>query len=221
MPNVPHIVTLFSGGMDSSTALFLYLEQYGPEKILALGFRYPAKHNVYELQAAREILKYLGPRAPRYRLIDMRSCFEGFSSHLLRDGGNIPEGRYDAENMKLTVVPGRNFIFLALAAGLAESLGARKICIAAHHGDSHIYPDCRVPFLQAATEAIAESTEGRIRMEAPFSGMSKAEIAFLGKRLGVPFALTRSCYKSRKKPCGKCGTCVERSEALAAVGLAG
>jgi 7-cyano-7-deazaguanine synthase len=121
--------------------------------------------------------------------------------------------------MKLTVVPGRNLIFLAVAAGLAESIGAEKICIAAHHGDSHVYPDCRKAFIGAAAEAVAQSTEGRVRLEAPFIGMSKKEIAALGKSLGVPFALTRSCYKNQENPCGKCGTCVERGEALAAAGL--
>jgi 7-cyano-7-deazaguanine synthase len=205
--------------MDSATALFRCLEEYGRDSVLALSFRYPSKHNVYELKAARSILDCLGPRAPLHRVIDVTSCFEDSRSHLLRDGGEIPEGHYAADNMKLTVVPGRNLIFLSVAAGLAESLGAEKICIAAHHGDSHIYPDCREPFLRAAGEAIALGTEGRVRLAAPFAGMSKIEIAVQGERLGVPFALTRSCYKNRQKPCGKCGTCTERREALAAVGI--
>jgi 7-cyano-7-deazaguanine synthase len=205
--------------MDSATALFLCLEEYGREKVLALSFRYPSKHNAHELRAARNILKYLGPRAPAHRIIDMTSCFEGSKSHLLRGGGEIPEGHYAADTMKLTVVPGRNLIFLSVAAALAESLGAEKICIAAHHGDSHIYPDCRQPFLRAADEAIALSAEGRVRLAAPFAGMGKNEIAVQGKRLGVPFALTRSCYKNQQRPCGKCGTCTERREALAAIGI--
>jgi 7-cyano-7-deazaguanine synthase len=219
MPGEPRIIALFSGGMDSAAALFQCLEEYGRDSVLALSFRYPSKHNVHELKAARNILSYLGPRAPLHRLIDMTSCFEGSKSRLLRGGGEIPEGRYAADNMKLTVVPGRNLIFLSVAAGLAESQGAEKICIAAHRGDGHIYPDCRESFLRAADEAIALSTGGRVRLAAPFAGMSKSEIAVRGKRLGVPFALTRSCYKSRQKPCGRCGTCAERREALAAVGI--
>ncbi|MDR1660130.1 MAG: 7-cyano-7-deazaguanine synthase QueC [Desulfovibrio sp.] len=219
MPHEPRIITLFSGGMDSATALFRCLEEYGRERVLALSFRYPSKHNAHELKAARNILEYLGPRAPLRRVIDMTPCFEGSKSHLLRGGGEIPESRYAADTMRLTVVPGRNLIFLSVAAGLAESLGAEKICIAAHFGDGHMYPDCREPFLRAADEAIALSTEGRVRLAAPFAGMNKIEIAAQGKRLGVPFALTRSCYKNRQKPCGKCGTCAERREALAAVGI--
>jgi 7-cyano-7-deazaguanine synthase len=205
--------------MDSAAALFQCLEKYGRESVLALSFRYPSKHNVHELGAARNILGYLGPEAPPHRIMDMTSCFGGSKSHLLRNGGEIPDGHYAADNMKLTVVPGRNLIFLSVAAGLAESLGAEKICIAAHHGDSHIYPDCREPFLRAADETIALSTEGRVRLAAPFAGMNKSEIAAQGKRLGVPFALTRSCYKSRQKPCGRCGACTERREALASIGL--
>ncbi|MDR3319965.1 MAG: 7-cyano-7-deazaguanine synthase QueC [Desulfovibrio sp.] len=212
-------MTLFSGGMDSATALFRCIGEYGPEKVIAVSFRYPSKHNAHELKAARAVLEYLSPHAPRHQLVDITSCFEGFKSNLLQSGGEIPEGHYSADNMKLTVVPGRNFIFLAVAAGLAESLGVGKICIAAHHGDNYIYPDCRETFIRTAGESIALSTEGRVTLASPFTGMTKNEIAYIGKNLGVPFVLTRSCYKNQEKPCGKCGTCTERREALAAIGI--
>ncbi|MDR2850855.1 MAG: 7-cyano-7-deazaguanine synthase QueC [Desulfovibrio sp.] len=214
-------VVLFSGGMDSATLLFQAATQF--DHITALSFRYGAKHNAYELEACDRILKHMTSRGIstpiEHRVIDMASCFTGFQSNLLKGGGAIPEGHYAAETMKLTVIPGRNLMFLSVAAGYAESVGASSVLIGVHLGDSHIYPDCREPFVKTAAGAIAFSSDNRVTLLAPFVNSTKNEIARIGQILSVPWHLTRSCYKDQELPCGKCGTCTERIEALGSIGV--
>ncbi len=121
--------------------------------------------------------------------------------------------------MKSTVVPFRNGIMLAAAAGLAESNGLNTIMIANHAGDHAIYPDCRKGFIDAMAEAIREGTYEGIRLEAPYTLKSKADIARIGKRLGVDYGHTYSCYRGLEHHCGTCGTCIERRQALAEAGI--
>jgi 7-cyano-7-deazaguanine synthase len=143
-----------------------------------------------------------------------------FASNLLRSGGEIPEGHYAAANMKQTVVPFRNAIMLSIACGWAESVGAEGLVIAAHAGDHTIYPDCREDFMHAMGEAMRLGTYAGVQLLRPFIALSKGQIAAEGARLGVDFARTWSCYKGGAVHCGRCGTCVERREALALAGLA-
>ena len=126
----------------------------------------------------------------------------------------MPEGHYEAENMKSTVVPFRNGIMLSVACGLAESRKLSKVLIANHHGDHAIYPDCRAGFVHSMSEAMRNGTYIGVQIDAPYTGISKADIARIGKRLGIDYSTTYSCYKGGEKHCGKCGTCVERKEAL-------
>jgi 7-cyano-7-deazaguanine synthase len=142
-----------------------------------------------------------------------------FASDLLKSGGEIPEGHYEAENMKQTVVPFRNAIMLSIAGGFAESVGAEGLVIAAHGGDHAIYPDCREEFMQAMGETLRLGTYARIRLLRPFIAMTKGDIVAEGKRLGVDFARTWSCYKGGDVHCGRCGTCVERREAFQLAGV--
>jgi 7-cyano-7-deazaguanine synthase len=121
--------------------------------------------------------------------------------------------------MKQTVVPFRNGIMLSIAAGVAESVEATGVVIAAHSGDHAIYPDCREPFMQAMGDAIRLGTYAGVRVLRPFIAMSKGEIAARGAALGVDFAQTWSCYKGGEIHCGRCGTCVERREAFQVAGL--
>ena len=142
-----------------------------------------------------------------------------FQSSLLKSGGEIPEGHYAAENMKQTVVPFRNGIMLAVAAGLAESRHAGGVVIAAHAGDHAIYPDCREDFMRAMADAIRLGTYADVALLRPFISMTKSEIARRGHELGVDFSKTWSCYVGGETHCGECGTCVERREAFLLAGL--
>ena len=126
-----------------------------------------------------------------------------FKSDLLKSGGDIPEGHYEDPAMKKTVVPFRNGIMLAIAAGFAESVGAHSIAIGNHFGDHAIYPDCRSAFIDPMREAIEAGTYAEIGLDSPFVDLNKADIAFMGNSMGVPWELTYSCYNGREEHCGK------------------
>ena len=144
---------------------------------------------------------------------------EYFKSSLLEGADAIPEGNYDDENMRSTVVPFRNGIMLSVACGLAESYGLKHVMIANHYGDHAIYPDCRAGFIDAMSEAMRNGTYDGITIIAPYTSITKTEIALHGKRLGIDYSETYSCYKGGEKHCGKCGTCRERIEALHDAGI--
>lgn len=207
-------VVLLSGGLDSVTALHDALCVH--DVVAALSFDYGAKHNHCELpmaawQCAR--LKIPHSTAP------LDFVAREFQSDLLRSGGEIPEGHYEEESMRSTVVPFRNGIMLAIAAGFAESRGAEGVVIAAHSGDHAIYPDCRESFMEPMASAIREGTYARIELLRPFIAMDKAAIVRRGAELGVDFSHTWSCYKGGEVHCGTCGTCVERREAFQLAGI--
>ncbi|MDB6077249.1 MAG: 7-cyano-7-deazaguanine synthase QueC [Akkermansiaceae bacterium] len=207
-------VVLLSGGMDSVTAFHLVRQEQ--EIVAALSFDYGSKHNAKEIPFAKLHAERAG--IP-HRVIDLTFMNDCFESDLLKSGGDIPDGHYAEANMKKTVVPFRNGIMLAVACGLAESLEADALTIAAHSGDHAIYPDCREPFMQGMAKAMEEGTYARIKLSRPFIDMDKAGIAKLGVDLGVDFAETWSCYKGGEIHCGTCGTCVERREAFILAGL--
>lgn len=209
------VVVLCSGGMDSVTAL--YWAQREHEVVATVSFDYGAKHNHRELPLAAEQARRLGAR---HEIIKLDFVDRLFASDLLRGGGDIPDGHYEAESMRRTVVPFRNAIFLSIACGLAESAGADGLVIAAHGGDHAIYPDCREDFMVAMGNAMRLGTYAGVRLLRPFIAMDKAGIAALGAQLGVDFARTWSCYKGCPVHCGTCGTCVERREAFIQAGLA-
>ncbi len=209
------VVVLCSGGMDSVTALVWAARHH--RVAAALSFDYGAKHNAREIPFAAEQARRLG--VP-HQVIALPFINEHFASALLQSGGEIPEGHYEAETMKQTVVPFRNAILLSIATGYAESRGASGLVIAAHGGDHAIYPDCREPFMQAMGEAMRLGTYAGIALLRPFIDLDKAAIARLGADLGVDFVQTWSCYKGGAVHCGRCGTCVERREAFAKAGLA-
>lgn len=208
------VVVLCSGGMDSTVALH---DAHRRHQVLAvLSCDYGSKHNSREIPFAARHASLLG--LP-HRLIRLDFVRELFSSALLESGGDIPEGHYAEENMRQTVVPFRNGIMLAAAAGLAESIGAEGVVIGAHGGDHTIYPDCREGFMIAMGEAIERGTYAGVRILRPFIGADKAEIVRAGAALGVAFGETWSCYKGGATHCGACGTCVERREAFILAGV--
>ena len=209
-----YALVVFSGGMDSTTALFWARREFSG--ISAVSFSYGAKHNARELAAANIICRKLN--IPRLE-IPLDFIGKYFHSSLLKSGGAIPEGAYNESNMASTVVPFRNGIMLAAAAGLAEDAGFSAVILGNHTGDHAIYPDCRPEFIDGMAKAIETGTGGKVKLLSPFCNMTKGEIAALGAKLGVDFSLTWSCYNGRDRHCGKCGTCRERKDAFREAGL--
>lgn len=205
-------VMVLSGGMDSTTMLYDYADRIA----LAVTFDYGSNHNAREIECARYHCEQLG-----IELVEVKMDFIGrlFNSSLLSGADAIPEGNYDDENMRSTVVPFRNGIMLAAAAGLAESRGLHTVMMANHAGDHAIYPDCRPAFVDAMSRAISEGTYEHIAIFAPYTGLTKTQIAARGGKLGIDYAHTYSCYKGGERHCGRCGTCRERREAMQQAGL--
>ena len=198
---------ILSGGMDSVTMLHNHAKSIA----LAVTFDYGSNHNAREILCAIANCKKLGIE---HIIIPLKFIGEYFNSSLLAGADAIPEGHYQDENMKSTVVPFRNGIMLAIAAGLAESRGLNQVLIANHAGDHAIYPDCRPKFIDSMASTMYSGTYNGVQLRAPYTNLTKGQIAQIGAKIGVDFALTYSCYKGGAKHCGKCGTCIERKEAL-------
>ena len=203
---------ILSGGMDSVTMLHEYADRIA----LAISFDYGSNHNAREIPLARMHCERLGIR---HITIPLSFMPRYFRSSLLEGAAAIPEGHYTAENMASTVVPFRNGIMLSIACGIAESNGLGKVMIANHGGDHTVYPDCRPDFIRSMSAAMESGTDTHVTILAPYTGITKTDIALRGKRLGIDYAETWSCYKGEAVHCGRCGTCVERKEALLAAGI--
>ena len=203
---------IVSGGMDSVTLLHEYKDNIA----LAITFDYGSNHAQKEIAFAKLHCERLGIK---HIIIPLAFVKEYFKSSLLEGAEAIPEGHYAAENMKSTVVPFRNGIMLAIACGVAESNGLKKVMIANHAGDHAIYPDCRATFIDAMSEAMKQGTYENVQIVAPYTNITKTDIAKHGKEMGLDYAETWSCYRGGAKHCGKCGTCVERKEALRDAGI--
>jgi len=208
------VCVLLSGGMDSVAAFYEALEIH--EVAACVSFDYGSKHNAREIPFAK---LHADRNGVIHHTIPLDFMNQLFKSDLLKSGGEIPDGHYAELTMKQTVVPFRNGIMLAIAAGYAESIEAEGLVIAAHSGDHAIYPDCREPFMQAMGTAMEEGTYAKIRLLRPFIATDKAGIAKRGVELGIDFSETWSCYKGGEIHCGVCGTCVERREAFMLAGL--
>lgn len=202
---------ILSGGMDSVTLLYEFKDEIG----MAISFAYGSNHSKNELGFAAYHCEKLG--IP-HKVVNL-DFMKDFGSSLTSGADAIPEGHYEAENMKSTVVPFRNGIMLAVAAGYAEANHFTTLLLASHFGDHAIYPDCRANFSKAISEAIRLGTYDGVQVEAPYSLIKKDEIAKRGSRLGIDYSKTWSCYKGGEKHCGKCGTCVERKEAFQLAGI--
>lgn len=203
---------ILSGGMDSVTMLYDYQKEIG----LALSFDYGANHNSKEIAFARYHCEQLGIK---HLVVEMDFMAKYFRSSLLEGADAIPEGDYDEENMKSTVVPFRNGIMLSIAAGMANSMGLNVVMMANHGGDHAIYLDCRPEFVEAMNGAITTGTGNEVRLLTPYTGKSKADIARIGASLGIDYAKTWSCYKGLEHHCGQCGTCRERRQAMIEAGI--
>lgn len=203
---------VLSGGLDSTTMLYDYADSI----TLAVTFQYGSNHNKREAAFAKYHCEQLGIE---HIEIDLAFMGKYFKSSLLEGADAIPEGNYDEENMKSTVVPFRNGIMLSVAAGLAESRGLKKVMMANHSGDHTIYPDCRPEFAEAMGQAINLGTYIGVELVAPYTMLSKSDIVRRGVELGIDYTKTYSCYKGGEVHCGVCGTCRERKEAFALAGV--
>ena len=203
---------IVSGGMDSITLLY----DHKDEIALGISFDYGSNHNAREIPFAKMHCERLGIK---HITINLDFMHQYFKSSLLDGAEAIPEGHYADDNMKSTVVPFRNGIMLAIAIGIAESNNLDQVFIANHGGDHTIYPDCRPEFINAIDAAATAGTYNNVKVIAPYTKITKSDIARIGKRLGIDYVETWSCYKGGEVHCGKCGTCVERKEALAEAGI--
>lgn len=217
-------MVLFSGGVDSTTCLGLAVEKYGAQNVIPLSIQYGQKHEK-EVEAARRILEYYGIEGME---LDLTPIFAYSDCSLLSHSEKeIPEASY-AEQLRenkgapvSTYVPFRNGLFLSCAASIALSRECSCIYYGAHRDDAagSAYPDCSESFFESMNRAVCEGSGQQIRIEAPFIKMNKAQIVAEGLRLKVPYEFTWSCYEGKDKPCGVCGTCIDRSEAFKANGV--
>lgn len=213
------VLVLSSGGVDSSTCLGMAVNQYGRENVVALSIYYGQKHDK-EIKAADAVADYYNVEHIK---LDLSKMFEYSDCSLLSHSDKeIPKESYADQIKKTdgtpvsTYVPFRNGLFIASAASIALSKGCSKILYGAHADDSagNAYPDCSKAFNDAMNTAVYEGSGKQLSIEAPFVGMNKAGVVKLGLEIGVPYELTWSCYEGHDKPCGECGTCIDRIAAF-------
>jgi 7-cyano-7-deazaguanine synthase len=206
-------VIVMSGGMDSTTLLYKLLAQ--GKEVKAISFNYGQKH-VKELEFAAKSCAKLGIE---HKIIDMSFLKELVSNSALTSEMEVPEGHYEGENMKLTVVPNRNMIMASIAIGWAVNEDFDEVALGVHAGDHTIYPDCRPEFVEALNTIAHIANFKSIRIYTPFLNIDKGDIAIIGRDLKVDYSLTLTCYKGKDKACGKCGSCQERLEAFQKAGI--
>ena len=202
------VVVIYSGGMDSFTVLNRALKD--DKEIFALSFDYGQRH-VKELDFASSVCKSL---KVAHKVIDISAINQLLTGSSLTDNIEIPEGHYEAETMKSTVVPNRNMILLSLAVGYAVSVGASQVYYGAHAGDHAIYPDCRPEFVMKMNEVCQIANYEAVEIFSPYIDNSKTDILTDGIKMGLDYSQTWTCYNGREKACGKCGACQERLEAF-------
>jgi 7-cyano-7-deazaguanine synthase len=208
-------IVVCSGGLDSVTLAHKVAQE---QSLLGLiSFDYGQRHKK-ELAFAKACADRLGVE---HIMLDISAIGARLSGSALTDNVNVPDGHYAEQTMKITVVPNRNAIMLAIAYGIASAKGADAVAAAVHGGDHFIYPDCRPPFINAfeTMQNFALDGVSQIKLYTPFLTKTKADIAAEGARLNVPFDQTWSCYKGGEIHCGRCGTCVERQEAFHLAGV--
>lgn len=208
-------LVICSGGLDSVSLAHKIAAEH--ELAGLVSFDYGQRHKK-ELDFAAACAERLG--VP-HDIVDIRAVGAGLSGSALTDSVDVPDGHYAEESMKITVVPNRNAIMLAIAFGIAAAKKADAVATAVHGGDHFIYPDCRPGFIDAFQAMQDHALDGYadVRLLAPFVHVSKADIVTEGARHNTPFDRTWSCYKGGERHCGRCGTCVERREAFDLAGI--
>ena len=218
-------LVLSSGGIDSTTALAIAVQKYGHDNVVALSMSYGQKHDK-EIEAAKKVADYYNVELLS---LDLSKIFKYSNSSLLKQSTEeIPKESYSAqieetngEKPVSTYVPFRNGLFLSTAASIALSKDCSVIYYGAHSDDAagFAYPDCSDVFNNAMNTAIYEGSGHQLKIEAPFINMNKAQVVKMGLELGAPYELTWSCYEGGDRPCGKCGTCIDRQAAFEANGI--
>lgn len=219
------VLVLVSGGIDSTTCLALAVDKYGRENVSALSMYYGQKHDK-ELECARKVADYYGVD---YKELNLSSIFADSNCSLLSHSTEeIPRESYASQLDKSggapvsTYVPFRNGLFLASAASIALSKECSLIYYGAHADDAagNAYPDCSEAFNSSMNDAVYIGSGNQLSIEAPFVKMTKKDVVERGLRLGVPYELTWSCYEGNDRPCGVCGTCIDRRKAFEENGVA-
>ena len=218
-------MVLFSGGVDSTTCLGIAVDKYGAENVVALSIAYGQKHT-QEIECSQKIAQHYGVE---HLYLDLGKIFQYSNCSLLSHSDQeIPTESYAEQIEKThgapvsTYVPFRNGLFLSSAASIALSKGCEVIYYGAHSDDAagNAYPDCSDAFNKAINEAIYIGSGNQLKVEAPFIGLTKAQVVKKGLELKVPYELTWSCYMGEDKPCGVCGTCIDRAKAFEENGVA-
>lgn len=219
------ILVLLSGGLDSTTCLAMAVDRVGNDNVSALNAYYGQKHKK-EIESARKVAEYYGVSysemdlscvfknsdCPLLEASDRKIKHESYADQLAEMGGT---GTVD------TYVPFRNGLLLSAAVSHALSIGADIIYYGAHVDDAagRAYPDCTPEFVSHINAAADSGSGGLVSIEAPLLMWNKASVVSEGLRLGAPYELTWSCYEGGEKPCGTCGTCIDRAAAFAANGV--
>ena len=198
------VLVVYSGGLDSYTLLNKAMKKF--DRIEAITFNYGQKHNK-EIEYAKSNCVELNIKHEVVNL-DLEKILAG--SALVGDI-DIPEGNYDKEKMKQTIVPNRNMIMISVAASLVIKNDIEYLWYAAHSGDHEIYPDCRPEFIDKMAAVLEICDYHKIKFEAPFQNLSKNEIVATGLSMDLDYSKTWTCYEGKEKPCGKCSACLERA----------
>lgn len=213
-------IVLLSGGLDSTTALYLAKSE-GFDELYALTFLYGQKHDK-ELQSARMIAKKA--EVKEHKIVSL--LLNQWNGCALTDPDmEVEDGDLHRQDIPATYVPARNMVFLSVAASWADALNITDIFIGVSEVDYSGYVDCREEFVRSMEATINLGTvlgaekKQRIRIHAPFMHMTKAEEIKLGQKLGVDYSLTWTCYRGDEKPCGKCDSCLLREKAFAEAGI--
>jgi 7-cyano-7-deazaguanine synthase len=218
------VMVLSSGGVDSTTCLGMAVEKYGSKNVIALSISYGQKHTK-EIESAKAVAEYYHVELIE---LDLSKMFEFSDCSLLSHSDReIPKESYAKQLEKTdgkpvsTYVPFRNGLFLSSAASIALSKECSIIFYGAHSDDAagNAYPDCSSTFNNAMNTAIYEGSGKQLHIEAPFVNMTKADVVKKGLEIGVPYELTWSCYEGNDKPCGVCGTCIDRIKAFELNGI--
>lgn len=208
-------IVICSGGLDSVSLAHMVADQHTLTRLVS--FDYGQRHRKELDYAARAATRLGVP----HDIIDMRPIGAALTGSALTDNIDVPDGHYAEETMKITVVPNRNAIMLAIAFGVAAANKDDAVATAVHGGDHFIYPDCRPAFTEAFEVMQKAALDGYadVSLYTPFVHRSKADIVTEGAKHNTPFADTWSCYKGGAHHCGRCGTCVERREAFHLAGV--
>ena len=205
-------ICLISGGVDSATSASIAKSEGYELYCLSFDYGQIAKR---ELESAKKIAKVLGVK--EHRIVDISFLKELYGpgvTALLDKSMSMP-GKFE----RSVIVPFRNGIMLAIAAGYADSVKADAIFYGPQGDDAPFFPDCRKEFVSAMSKAISIGTDSKLKVKNPLAKKSKAEVIKMAVKFGVPVELTWSCYLNGRVQCGRCDSCINRKNAFKAAGI--